>query len=79
VTGWRLHALVFAIAALLDLVWVGATAAVADGRPGEAAAWAACLQVMGAANLLATVRNWRVIPAGILGTVVGTYLTVRFL
>lgn len=65
------------MALVLGVVWAKYTAHIAAGNPYRAAFYDALIVTMGGFNLLAITEDPRVLFFSVLGSTVGTYLSVK--
>lgn len=69
--------LIFAVNAILDVVWAKYTLAVTARRPVLSGFWASGIVTVGAISIILYTANfWLIIPAAA-GAFVGTYFTVK--
>lgn len=70
--------IIFAIDVIVSYGWAKSIKAISDDKPIKAALWAGFITLSGAITIISyNKNNWLLIPA-ILGSGVGTYLSVRF-
>lgn len=74
---WLMGLGVFALTALIDVVWARYNIACAEHRPLSAASWSMAISAGGSLTFLAYVDNHAMLVPSIAGAFVGTYVGVR--
>lgn len=75
---WLLFIIIFAIDFIVSYGWAKAVKGISDNQALQAALWAGFITLSGGISTISYVLNhWLLIPA-VLGSVIGTYIAVKF-